>query len=285
VWLLSQQDWSAIADAVGELSLWQVLLSIFLIGIRHLFNTLRWVILVRAQEILLSYREGLRLVFSGLFVSNFLPSMVGGDVIRIAGLLSKTENRVAGAASVVVDRLIGAIGMLVAIPLSIPLFVSILEKGSLAGTFAAGFGTRFADFVRSAFSRLSIAVKLWTSQPDRLFLSLLSTWASMLVNFVAIWILATGLGISVSLAEVAGASAITYYLTIIPLSINGYGIRELAIVGLYTQLGSTTEQASALALITRFVFMLVSLLGVVWVGKVLEYSKTDVSVDLESESD
>jgi uncharacterized membrane protein YbhN (UPF0104 family) len=105
----------------------------------------------------------------------------------------------------------------------------------------------------------------------------------MMVNFLAIWTLATGLGITVSLAEVAGISAITYYLTIIPLSINGYGIRELAIVGLYTQLGSTTEQASALALITRFVFMLVSLLGVIWVGKVLEYRKNDVAFEPESD--
>jgi uncharacterized membrane protein YbhN (UPF0104 family) len=105
----------------------------------------------------------------------------------------------------------------------------------------------------------------------------------MIVNFVAIWILAQGLGMTVTLAEVVGASAITYYLTIIPLSINGYGIRELAVVGLYIQLGSTAEQASALALLTRFIFMFVSLFGALWVGKVLEARNSSTNYEIEKE--
>lgn len=273
VWLLSRQEWSAIFDAFGTLSIWQVVASVLLIGVRHAFHTLRWWLLVRAQEIELSFAEMFKLVFSGLFVSNFLPSMVGGDVVKIAGVIQKTEQKVAGTASVVVDRLLGATAMLFALPFSVPLIGSFFKNGAVLGSLFAGLTSGFSKSVRTAIDRLTSSVKLWASQPRYLGMALICSWSGMLVNFLAIWLLAQGLGISVSLGEVVGASALTYYLTLIPLSINGFGVRELAIVGLYTQIGSTTEQASALALVTRFVFMVVSLLGVIWVGKVLANSQ------------
>jgi hypothetical protein len=209
--------------------------------------------------------------------------MVGGDVVRVAGVLQKTDNRIAGVASVVVDRLVGVTGMLAAVPFSLPLIGSFFGSRVLFGGFLSGWGPRISTTVRATIVRLSSSLKLWTSQPKRLILALFTSWAGMIVNFVATWILAQGLGMTVTLAEVVGASAITYYLTIIPLSINGYGIRELAVVGLYVQLGSTAEQASALALLTRFIFMFVSLFGAFWVGKVLEAGNARVTYETDKE--
>lgn len=270
IWLLIRQDWSAIIGAIGRLSVWHVVAAILLIALRHAIHAFRWLLLVTAQGIPLTYPGALKLVYSGLFVSNFLPSMVGGDVVKIAGLVQKTPNRVAAVASVVVDRIVGAIGMLAALPFSAALVGSLFNSTLVLGGSISGMSPRISKFLRASFDRLSSAVKLWASQPQRLFFALLTSWMGMSVNFVAIWILASGLGTSVTLFDVVGASALTYYLTIIPLSINGYGIRELAVVGLYTQLGATVEQASALALLTRLIFLMVSLPGVLWVGKVLE---------------
>lgn len=273
IWLLVRQDWSAIIGAIGRLSVWHVVAAILLIALRHAIHAFRWLLLVTAQGIPLTYSGALKLVYSGLFVSNFLPSMVGGDVVKIAGVVQKTPNRVAAVASVVVDRIIGAIGMLAALPFSAPLVVSLFDSTLVLGGSISGISPRISKFLRASFGRLSSAVKLWASQPQRLFFALLTSWMGVSVNFVAIWILAHGLGMSVSLVDVVGASALTYYLTIIPLSINGYGIRELAVVGLYTQLGATVEQASALALLSRLIFLVVSLPGVLWFGKVLEYER------------
>lgn len=283
IWLLTRQDWNAILSAVGELSWWQVFLSILLIMIRHVFNSWRWLILLRAQQIMVPFREALKLVFAGLFVSNFLPSMVGGDVVRIAAIVNRTENRVAGAASVVVDRLIGALGMLVALPFGFPLISSLFGLEIEAMGVVGSLGSRLSGFIRSSMERLGKALKIWAKQPERLFLAMLANWAGMFVNFIAIWILAIGLKMGVSLGEVVGISALTYYLTIIPLSINGYGIRELAIVGLYTQLGTTAEQASALALLSRSVFLFVSLFGAIWAGKLIQARSDQSLTPLEDE--
>jgi uncharacterized membrane protein YbhN (UPF0104 family) len=64
--------------------------------------------------------------------------------------------------------------------------------------------------------------------------------------------------------QVIGIQTVTYFLSILPISINGYGLREVAFTTLYTALGSSLEQASTLALVTRFLNVLSSLPGAIW---------------------
>jgi uncharacterized membrane protein YbhN (UPF0104 family) len=269
VWLLFQQDWLAISEAIRALPLWMIVVSLALLVVRHLWNTTRWYVLVRTQGIPLRFRRALQLVFTGLFVSNFLPSMVGGDVVRISGILQESENRVAGAASVVVDRLVGVFGMLFVLPLSAPLIHLIFTKGFfLAGPLDLG-ETKFANKIRKGFKATLDALRIWLQRPFTLALSLLASWLSVFSYLCCVLILAKAIGIPVNLMDIAGATALTYFITMIPLSINGYGIRELAIMGFYTHFGASAEQATVLALTTRFLFLLVSLPGFLWVGKMM----------------
>lgn len=99
-------------------------------------------------------------------------------------------------------------------------------------------------------------------------LALLASWVGVACYLGAVWLVAGGLGIPVSLGDVAGATALTYFLTLLPISINGYGLREVGMLALYVQLGATAEQASALALITRAMLMIVSLPGALWLSNV-----------------
>ena len=85
----------------------------------------------------------------------------------------------------------------------------------------------------------------------------------MLSYLVGALIVARALGITVNLAQVAGASAVSYFLTMVPVSINGYGIRELVVLWCYAQLGATVEQATALAFLTRIIMLFLSLPGAI----------------------
>ena len=127
LWLLWRQDWNAILNSIKGLPLWIFLVSFGLLIIRHTWNAVRWFILVRAQDIPIRFSKALKLVVTGLFASNFLPSMVGGDVVRIAGIIQESDDRIAGAASVIVDRVMGVIGMLFVLPFSAPL-ISLMNS-------------------------------------------------------------------------------------------------------------------------------------------------------------
>jgi uncharacterized membrane protein YbhN (UPF0104 family) len=281
-WLLWKQDWNAILIAIKDLPLWIFLVSLALLLMRHIWNTTRWFILVRAQNIPIRFPRALKLVFTGLFASNFLPSMVGGDVVRIAGIIQESENRIAGAASVIVDRVIGVFGMFFALPFSAPLIHLILSKGLVFGGIQGTTKTYWMDTIRRSIAKSVTSLKIWLHQPTSLLLALLASWMGVLFYTVSVLILANELGIPVSLTDVVGASALTYFITMIPISINGYGLRELTILSFYTHFGATSEQATALALVTRFLFLLVSLPGSLWVGEAIH---KDQPLDLIVEKD
>lgn len=79
------------------------------------------------------------LMFTGNFSSNFLPTTIGGDVVRLGGAMQMGYDRAICLASLVVDRLIGMAGMALALPLGlIPLFSlngSLVQSFTLVGLF------------------------------------------------------------------------------------------------------------------------------------------------------
>jgi len=76
--------------------------------------------------------------------------------------------------------------------------------------------------------------------------------------------MAVSLGIHVSIFEVIKISSIVYAFTLIPISLNGFGIRELIMTTLYVSLGAAIEEATTLALITRLLMVIVTSVGAVW---------------------
>jgi len=123
------------------------------------------------------------------------------------------------------------------------------------------------------------AFKVWLERPRILILAFCVSWLSIFVVFIAIWLVARGLGIPVALYQVMGITGITYLLTLLPISVNGYGLREVAITTLYLPLGASLEQAATLALITRFLSMLETLPGALWLSQVVSGQVGQEQVD------
>lgn len=268
-WLIARQDWNGLVAYARGIPATSLILGLGLVAGGQLCNVARWLALLRGQGIGMSYGEAGRLAFAGLFASNFLPSTIGGDVVRIVGAGRAARDRLSGAATVVMDRGISVFGMLFLLPFSAWIFPDLLRgPGSFAGMAVAAEAGPNRWFHRIV-SRLRETLAPWAHHPGSLALALLCSWAGVLCYLLAVWTVARGLSIDVGLEQVAGATGITYLLTIIPVSINGYGVREAGMLALYVQLGASPEQASALALITRAMMMLVSLPGAAWLGGVM----------------
>jgi uncharacterized membrane protein YbhN (UPF0104 family) len=264
-WLIAQQDWQALVGYARGLPALSLALALGLIAAGQLCNVARWLALLRGQQIGMSYLQAARLAFAGLFASNFLPSTIGGDVVRILGASRASRNRLSGAATVVMDRAVSVFSMLFLLPFSAPLVGSFFGAGrAFAGvSVAAGLPS---SWVRQIRDRVRSTLTPWARRPASLALALAASWAGVMCYLLGVWTVARGLAIDVNLAQVAGATGLTYLMTLVPVSINGFGVREAGILALYVQMGATAEQASALALITRGLMMLVSLPGAAWLG-------------------
>lgn len=270
VWLLERQDWLSLSTAARSVGWSGVALGLLFVAGRQLLNAARWYALIRVHPIALGYLNAVRLTFAGLFASNFLPTTVGGDVLRLVGVMEASEDRVVGTTTVFLDRIVGMVGMLALIPFGIPILLGIVNDGVLMAGGAAISSGGIAGALRRGVDRLRQAVSLWRRRPSALVASLLYAWLAVACYLMAVWTVARFIGIDVTYWQVAGATSLTYFLTLLPISINGYGLRELGVVAVYTQLGALPEQASALAFITRGLMWAVSLPGMLWLGGLVQ---------------
>ncbi|HNZ13773.1 MAG TPA: lysylphosphatidylglycerol synthase transmembrane domain-containing protein [Anaerolineaceae bacterium] len=273
VYLLARQNWPQLWQALSRLPVWAVGLAFSLYLSGQAANALRWWILLRSQKVTISYLQALQLIFAGAFASNFLPSTIGGDALRMLGLFQYTTQRVMAVASVLLDRILNVLAYVTVAPFA--LGVALPQDLTILGFFIT-----LPGWLRRILDKLLEAFRLWRQQPAALIRAFGVSWLSIFVIFLALFTLARGLGIPVALHQVIGINVVTYFLTLLPISVNGYGVREIAITGLYIQVGATLEQAAALAIISRLMLMAETLPGALWAPRLLPADKPSSDVVL-----
>lgn len=267
-WLLSGLNWAVVATQLGSMS-WLVVagaLGLFVCGMG--LNALRWYMLLRADAIDVRFAMVFRIVFAGAFASNFLPSTIGGDALRLVAL-GAAGNRAKMAASLVVDRALNVLAMLTILPIAWRVFGGAPGAGVPNALSAALVAHPFLAKWQQKVINLLHMLRRWLDRPGVLLRAFAVSWLSVLVMFVAVWLLANELGIAVALDQVMGAAAVMYLVLLLPISINGLGVREVAYTVLYMRFGATLEQATMLAVLTRVLATVQTLPGALWLPKVL----------------
>ena len=152
VYLISQQGWDEILASAASIPRSSLVIVIGLLIISRLAVSLRWFSLIKAVEPEFPFRESLRLTLAGLFAANFLPTTVGGDVIRVAGVLRRTKNRMDAATSIAADRLIGLTGMAMLVPFGLfeswGWIVTQVEQGSRSLAVPGQLSSPFLGFLK-----------------------------------------------------------------------------------------------------------------------------------------
>ena len=282
VYLLNKQGWEQILSVVRQIGTGRFVLAIVLVVVSRLMMAGRWYILLRSSEGEATIFDALRLTFAGLFANNFLPSTVGGDVVRLAGAVQAGYDGAISAASLIVDRLVGMFGMALTLPIGIyRVFLNSTPLATVASPslpLAAGllpvslreYWEKILSRVRSLLRRVVQALALWMRRPRTLLGSLLFTGLHMACLFGIIWLFLTGMNDPVPYWLIGGLWSMVYFVTLIPVSINGLGVQEVAITFAFSTLGGASEQSSiTLALLIRTLFMLASLPGALFLPGIL----------------
>ncbi|RJP48018.1 MAG: UPF0104 family protein [Anaerolineaceae bacterium] len=255
--LLKGEGWDEILVALQTISLLDLALVAGFFAISRFATAARWHVLLRSGGVDIPFRETLSLTFTGLFASNFLPTTIGGDAVRLAGAMQMGFDRAVCLASLAADRLIGMFGMSVAAPLGLSYSWGTLF-GSASALAVPAFLRRPLDFLKRTFS----ACSLWLKKPGALFLSLAFTWIHMLCLFASISVFVRDLGTPISFWMIAGLWSLTYFVTLIPISINGLGLQELSFTFLMSNVAGLSPQNSlTVAILIRAYFLFSSLPG------------------------
>jgi hypothetical protein len=285
-YLLSQQGWQEILAAVGQIPVWRFALALALMLCSRFAVAGRWHTLLRSAGLRISIRDTLRITFAGLFATNFLPTTIGGDVIRLAGAVRLKFDAAISTASLVVDRLVGMTGMACWIPLGLPSFLAVTrgvgwlltgQPVALAATTTSVLGKwvgPFWDRGMRILRKFWVALLIWREQPRGLLKSFGFTWINMLGLFSVLYVLFRGMDQSLPFWLIGGLYSIVYFVTLLPFSINGYGIQEVSMTFIFSAVGGVSLQSGlTVALLFRTIMMIASLPGAIFVPGLIAGSK------------
>lgn len=263
--LLREGGWEAMLAAMKKIQPVDLLWVLLLFSISRIATIWRWHVLLKSGGIHISFKDSAMITFTGLFASNFLPTTIGGDVVRLAAIMQMGYDRAVSLASIAADRLIGMLGMFMTLPIGLIHAWPLLSTDP-ANLSIAGFLERPIRFLKRTLSTFSI----WLRKPQSLVLSLMFTWVHMLCIFGSIYIFVDDLGTPVSFWMIAGIWSLTYFITLIPISINGYGLQELSFTFLFSKVAGVTPAMSlTIVLLIRAYFVITSLPGAAFLPSTL----------------
>ena len=292
VYLFSQIGAAETWATIQRISGWRIAAVLILVFVSRFATFGRWHSLLQVQDMHVPWKDSLRLTFAGLFASNVLPTTVGGDVVRLAGAVRIGINPALAAASLIADRLVGMAGMFLALPFAIPSFVAYLNqngpRSSVPLFSAVPFVSNARNKVQQAFKNVFSNFKYWAKNPLILLRAFGFTFIHMLATFLIVQILIEGMGESMPFGQIAGLWSLTYFITLLPISINGLGLQEVTITNLFSVVGGLQPSTSiSLAILLRVVWMIGSLPGAVTLSGILgdEKKQSETVGQAEVDSD
>jgi len=300
MYLLSQQGWDEIMVAIRQIPLWRLVLALGLMLFSRLAVAARWHVLLQTLDRKIPFSRSLKLTFAGLFASNFLPTTIGGDVVRLAGAIQYRLDGAASAASLVVDRLVGMAGMAMMTPFSLPGLFSAnwSARSQLTWINPGRFHFALATLPLGKWQRITLekvsrlgaklyqAMTLWLKQPRSLLISLLYSWIHMLCLFFILQLLLGGIGQNMPLWLIGGLYSLVYFVTLIPVSINGYGLQEVSMTLIFSNFGQASlSDGLTIAILFRTLMLLASLPGAIALPDILSTTKqTDLPARADPEA-
>ena len=242
--------------------------------------SIRLKLLIGAQGIKVTLKEALSLTFIGYFFNNFLPTSIGGDVVKAYYLAKKTDNKAGAYASVFVDRLIGLFTMIFmafaarffveegvvdptlryiiyAITLSSIVFIVLMTNKRLVQKFSFLFFV--INPIKEKLKKVYEVIHRYQYQKALMLKSFLISFISQMLFFLSLGVLALSIGSIIHAKDLLIKMPIVSMMSLLP-SINGLGLREGSTVVLFGPLIGH-DKAFAMSILWLLILLCVSIAG------------------------
>lgn len=257
--------------------------ALFILVVQLAVLAWRWRLLVVRCGADLPFARLFRLSMIGVFFNQTLPSSAGGDAMRI-WLLGKQSNWRIAAYSVLLDRVFGVVALAVLVLLCLPWTLGLVRNPvGRAALLLIGCGCIAAGivFVALSWRRLEF-LQRWTPtrhlaaaagiawsvlrSPSSFVAVFGSSIVVHLLTALAAWCAARAVGADLPLLYSLYLVSPVILLTVIPISIAGWGVREGAMVVAFGYAGLSQSDGLIVSLLFGFGYLVLGIAGgLVWV--------------------
>lgn len=249
----------------------------------------RWWLLTRAQHLVLAFSSLFASYLVAGFFNNFLPSNIGGDVVRIRDTARPAGSKTLATTIVLVDRGIGLMGLVFVAAVGATSAarrspeLGPVGPGILWGLLAAGLALAapavlmpqsvgrllrplrllHQEWVEERITRLTSALARFRDAPQTLAACF---GGAVLVQGILVFFyaaIAWSLHLEIPIAHLAIVVPISFIVQMLPVSVNGFGVREATFGFYFTRLGLPLESALALSFIGAVLIMAFSTSGAI----------------------
>lgn len=280
-WLMRNEFgsiWTTISGSTPK----YLLIAIVLVLINTIMLGYRLKIIFKGENIDISFLRAVQLTYIGYYFNNFMPTAVGGDIVKGHYAARMNNKKLKSYASVLMDRFIGLYSFLIVAAIALfvdhgrfqiallkPIVLCILLMGAIGfvvltnKTVAKALGVFFGRFkffsIGEKLNSFYEVVHDYRNRLDIVARSLFISIAAQSIYFVSVSFFIISLGKSVSIGNIFLLMPVVVFISMIP-SLGGLGVREGAIVTLFTPLIGK-ETAFALSLLILSSLLLVSIIG------------------------
>ncbi len=280
-WLFKNIDYRQMAEAVKNADPGYLGAAGAVFVVINALVLWRWSILMKAVGLKAKRLSVIRWFFIGLFCNLFLPTSVGGDVIKGLGLSKEIGPKTKIFASIVVDRLTGFSGIVIVACVSFFLGRAFIQDVSILAAIAVMtgvslvlgvvlFSNRIFTFACRAFAfwpkaRQSLMnmhqdILLLRGKQKKAFVAVGLSVLTQLILAFGFYLTAKGMHQDIPLFYFVVFSPIVCVATSLP-SIGGLGVREIGWVYLLSKVGVPQGTALGLSLINFSFMVILGLLG------------------------
>jgi uncharacterized protein (TIRG00374 family) len=254
-------------------------------GLMLAVSAWRWRLLLRIQTIDVSLGTLTKSFLVATFFNNFLPSNIGGDVVRVADTAPFAGSKTVATTVVLIDRIIGLIALLVLaaaasvfawklglrlkgmqyvwvalVGFTAALLLCLRNPETLARTIRSVLSNRLMA-LQTRLQNLVGAISRFAQQPRGLWYAFggaLVVQALLVLFYVCA---AHSLSVPFPLLAASVIVPISLAVQMVPVSINGFGVREAVFAFFFAGLGLNVSSALTLSLGSAALIMLFSLSG------------------------
>ena len=255
-------------------------------------QTWRWGILLQALGFPASLRHLSASYLVATFFNNFLPSNIGGDVIRIRDSSRITGSTTKSVAVVAIDRILG-LGALYMLALTAWLSADSTVRNLAGATFVlpllggvfailswvffrpgiarramTATGLQDREWAARRFETVQAAVHVYRERVASVWAAFAGSLALQALVVVYYYLVAHALRIELPLTASFLMVPLCILVQTVPISFNGWGVRESVFILYFRQVGLDRDSALAFSLVGASLIVLLSLSGaVVWTSR------------------
>ncbi|MCK9602946.1 MAG: flippase-like domain-containing protein [Candidatus Omnitrophica bacterium] len=289
LFLFRQIDKKSLLEIIKNADKGYLFLAFIVFFFNYVFCLLRWQMLLKAIKIHIPISRIIISFAGGVFFSLFLPSTIGGDLMRSMDLAAHTKRPREVVATVFLDRLSGYIGLVVLALLSlffgwrlledriILISVSLITVLLIIILLVLFNKTIFLKInkylsglssgkIMGSVMNLHQEIHLFRHHKKVIFKNLLLSVFVQIITPFCFYIIALSVGLQINIVYFFILLPIIGAITLLPISIGGLGLRDATTIFFFAHVGVSKNLAFAMSLLNfSFIVIYAAIGGLIYV--------------------